>query len=226
MVVATSLYCPSWYSIAAPPALYLLPLLHFAYCPSWKFLFLPLLPFTYCPSCILLTAPPENSFSCPSCPLLTAPPAAIVPLLLLRASDWCHLISWPLWQYRLWNFKGFLLKINCIKWNLEAEFVAKSFFFKLKFQKVIFFPNIKIQFLIIVDVSSLNVMNWKFKLTLFQVQIQILWVGVPILKNWLDIQVDPLASSNSNFVDRSSKFWQLIGNSSWPSSKFKFKFCG
>ena len=124
---------------------------------------LPLLPSTYCPFCILLTAPPENSFSCPSCPLLTAPPAAIVPLLLLRASDWCHLISWPLWQYRLWNFKGFLLKINCIKWNLEAEFVAKSFFFKLKFQKVIFFPNIKIQFLIIVDVSLLNVMNWKFK---------------------------------------------------------------
>ena len=64
-----STYGPSCILLTAPPensfscspALYLLPLLHFAYCPSWKFLFLPLLPFTYCPSCCncSFAAPPS-----------------------------------------------------------------------------------------------------------------------------------------------------------------------
>ena len=65
----------------------------------------------------------------------------------------------------------------------------------------------------------------------FKFKFCFLWIGVPNFENWLIVmnwkfkltivQVDPLPSSYSNlfFVDRSSKFWKLI---EWHELEMEF----
>ena len=221
-----ALYCPSWHSFAAPPCS-VLPLLPFACCPSWHsftappaFCLLPLLPFTCCPSCLLLAAPPAFCFL-PLPTFLCCPSCLyLLPLLPFACCpSYCNFSfaappSWPSWPMSLDKLTVF--QVDC--YGSTGCGVAYRILY-------LSWPSSQFKFkFCFVDRSS---KFWKL-IECHELEIQVdplptsdlnfvLWIGVPNFENWLN-------AMNWNkltvlfFVDRSAKFWKLID---WKFHEFE-----
>ena len=165
-----------------PPALCLLLLLPSAYCSSWHSLTAPPSPMV---SLLLLLV---QSLYCSS-QLLT-----MVPLLLLLVQPlyWSSqyfpmsLDSWP-------SFKLTIMAIPVVEFYTEVDHCLSWPSFKFKF-KFCFFVDRSSKFWKLIECHELEIqidhcLSWpsfKFKFK-FKFKFCFLWIGVPNLKNWLNV---------------------------------------